>query len=276
LRIEAAVTTSSSPIAETRTDLLPDENAELARRLHHRQMIRRASIMLPIVAFIALLCVIMVPVGNHISTSWLLGMSGTTVNWEIDEDNWITGGESSVSFNPQSWHPRLNDKEVALLLRLHRVVSVSLSEIVVTDEGLAPLKALTHLKVLDLARLYQFRYPQWSAQKSLTDASLNPLLGLKHLESLSLAGNRITNHGLSLLTSLPSLTDLNLSCTDVGDEGIPHLLALKNLKTVNLGATLFTTEGLKKLRLANPNLEVINDVSETVEHEIKLMRMKKP
>ena len=68
-----------------------------ARRMHHRQIIRRGVITALIVAIVGLLTAVAVPVVHQLRESWLLEAAGFSVDWQIDEDNWMSGGVTNVS-----------------------------------------------------------------------------------------------------------------------------------------------------------------------------------
>jgi hypothetical protein len=245
-----------------------------ARRMHHRQIVRRGVITTLVVGFVGLLTAVAVPVVNQLRASWLLQASGYSVDWQIDEDNWMSGGVTNVNYKQRSWLAGSRDADLKILPRLLNLESLSLAESAVTEQGLASLRGLDHLKMLNLARLDQFRYG--SPVTGLNDAALVPIQGLTRLETLTLTGNRITDQGLALIARMPALENLDLDATDVTDAGLVHLQSLKKLKTLALGGTRVTPEGVQTLQKALPGLEISIDIDPEVERVVKQSRRENP
>jgi Leucine Rich repeats (2 copies) len=248
------------------------ERAQHARRMHHRQMIRRGLVALAILAIVGVFTAISFPVYRQLKTEWYLRGSGFRVDWNLDEQNWLTGGVTEVKYQESGWMPRSHDPELLILPTLLHVESLSLVECHVTEAGLSPLSQLGDLKTLNLARMNHFRYGV--SPTGLNDACLVPLQRLTRLETLSLAGNKITDQGLPLIAHLPNLESLDLTATEVTDAGLPCLEALKSLKSVSLGGTRVTAEGIKRLKDANPNLDIDLQIDPQAYHELKIMRKK--
>ena len=242
-----------------------------ARRMHHRQIIRRGVITALIVAIVGLLTALAVPVVNQLRASWLMQAAGFSVDWQIDEDNWMSGGVTNVNFKQlRSWPPSSHDPDLSLLPRLLNVESVGLSECAVTEQELASLRGLDHLRSLNLARLNHLRYG--SLDTGLSDACLIPIQGLSQLQTLTLSGNRITDEGLALIAGMPELESLDLDATDVTDAGLVHLQALKKLKSLSLGGTRVTPQGARALQSALPGLEVSFEIDPELERILKQSR----
>jgi uncharacterized protein (TIGR03067 family) len=86
------------------------------------------------------------------------------------------------------------------------------------------------------------------------DDALKNLKALKHLRELDLLGTGITDAGLKELRRLHKLQDLNLRFTNVTGAGLRELKNLKNLQTLSLPDRLTdgrTDEMLKALREVN-------------------------
>jgi hypothetical protein len=95
--------------------------------------------------------------------------------------------------------------------RADDVDEISLSGDGIADKDLLPLRGLTKLRVLTVART------------AVTDAGLAHLAGLKGLRHLYLAGTAVTDHGLEHLHGLTELRVLDLAKTRVTDAGIKRL-----------------------------------------------------
>jgi hypothetical protein len=98
------------------------------------------------------------------------------------------------------------------------VVEVNLANMEFTDAGLEHLKGMTHLERLVLRGT------------QVTDAGLAHLRGLTRLEQLDLGGTQVTDAGLDHLRALPQLRELNLTGTKVTDVGLEHLNDLPELQ----------------------------------------------
>jgi internalin A len=83
--------------------------------------------------------------------------------------------------------------------------------------------------------------------RTVTDAGLKELGGLKQLQALHLADTRISDAGLKLVAGLKNLRTLDLSDTEITDAGLKELAGLQQLQTLNLQYTKTTDAGLKQL-----------------------------
>ena len=92
--------------------------------------------------------------------------------------------------------------------------------------------------------------------KTLTDAGLKQLAGLKALKSLNLSGTKVTDAGLKHLAGLKALQKLDLEDTKVTDAGLKHLAGLKALRRLHLEDTTVTNAGISKLKRALPNCDI--------------------
>ena len=137
----------------------------------------------------------------------------------------------------------LDDDGLTHIARLYNLARLYLSR-PVTDAGLAQLKVLFRLRMLDLERA------------RITDAGLAHLVGLNGLEELDLTITRISDKGLEHLKGLTNLRELCLDRTQVTDAGLEHLMGLKNLRKLNLSSTKVTQAGIDRLRLARPELAI--------------------
>ncbi|GFR46192.1 hypothetical protein Agub_g7721, partial [Astrephomene gubernaculifera] len=108
----------------------------------------------------------------------------------------------------------------------HTLTRLNLTYTKVTDEGLAPLSALTALQHLSLD------------SGSLGDAALRPVAALPHLTSLDLFGCRVGEGGAALLAGSAALRGglRSLECCGGGvtDAAAAHLARLAALTCLNL------------------------------------------
>ena len=253
----------------------PVQRAEYARRMHHRQMIRRGLVTGVILAIVGLLTAISIPVYTQLSNQWVLRSAGFRVDWQLDEDNWMNGGVTSVTYKYRGGQLSSRDQlGFKALSRLLHVKSLSLAECDISEQDLSILGRLVELEELNLSRMDQYRH-QWGPL-GLSDACLVPVQGLTRLHVLSLSGNRITDQGLAMIAHLPSLEYLALDATEVGDGGLVHLEGMRSLKSVSLGATRMTPEGIKTLQAARPGLEIDLHVDPEIERAVKALRRKNP
>jgi len=101
-----------------------------------------------------------------------------------------------------------------------------------TDAELEHVKGLHHLEILDLTGT------------KITDAGLASLEGLTLLRNLELDGTRVTDAGMIHLARLPGLKFLALNSTVVSDAGLAHLKFVKTLEGLDLNGTRVTDAGL--------------------------------
>ena len=106
----------------------------------------------------------------------------------------------------------------------------------ITDAGLAPIRNLSRLEVLNF----------WVT--GVSDAGLETLSGLTRLRDLTLAATAITDLGLKRIGKLPRLECLNLSDTRVTDAGLGWLTGLWKLRHLDLRYTRVTADGVRTLQ----------------------------
>jgi len=115
----------------------------------------------------------------------------------------------------------------------------------VTDAGLEHLQGLRHLESVNLSKT------------RITGAGLVFLNKLTNLKRLDLSHTHVTDAGLRYLQGLTNLTELDLHGTQVTDAGLPYLKMLANLKDLDLYGTQVSFDGVKRLQQALPNCAVI-------------------
>jgi hypothetical protein len=255
------------------------ERLVFEHRLWRRDVFRRRVIMVVAVALATLVVAVALPVTRHLSAAWWLeGLSGAVL-WEIDETNWRQGGATTVELTAlQRSNLNFNDADLTHVRELHRVVSLNLAENDrITNKGLAALRGLDLLTDLNLERMDRYRNPH-SGRVSvpLTDACLVHAQTLPRLEVLTLAGNLITDKGLSQIATMRTLKTLDLEATEVTDAGLAYIEGMKGLESVNLGATRVTKQAVTQLQVARPDLRIELDTEPMVEESVKLAREKTP
>ncbi|HWB13878.1 MAG TPA: hypothetical protein VG826_31920 [Pirellulales bacterium] len=122
----------------------------------------------------------------------------------------------------------------------------------ISPATIAQINACEHLQQLALCG------------STVTDDTLELLVGLPSLTKLSLFGARITDEGVRHLGEFRSLRDLDLRMTDVTDDGLIALAGLRELVALDLGHTRVTPEGLAWLNERRPDLTasaITNDVT---------------
>jgi hypothetical protein len=261
------------PANDTPAAVNLDELEAHARKMHYRQMLRRGLVVVVVLAVLGVVTVISFPVYKQISTEWTLGGSGFRVDWDLNSDNWMTGGVTRVECKGGSYFwGHSHDPDLVTLSQLFHLESLKLKECDVSEEGLSALSGLRELKDLDLSRLNHLRYG--GGPTGLKDSGLIPVQGLTQLQILSLSGNRITDKGLDLIAHLPNLETLDIDATDVSDAGLVTLQTMKNLKAVRLGGTGVTPEGVKRLQEAIPGIDIDMQIDPVIAHELMNLRRK--
>ena len=109
-----------------------------------------------------------------------------------------------------------------------------------TDADLERLKWLTHLQFLGIGNT------------QITDAGLKHLKGLTQLHGLYLIGTPVTDAGLEQVAGFAQLQRLWLGETKITDAGLEHLKGLTHLEHLWLAGTKTTDAGLEHMkRLTN-------------------------
>lgn len=154
----------------------------------------------------------------------------------------------------------VTDAGLVHLSKIPKLSALGLSGPTFTDAGLVHLSKLPKLNTLVLSgtnfsdrsmaevgkldSLVHLTFPDGK----LTDKGLVHCEKLTKLESLRLRGNKgITDAGLVHLKRLDSLTTLDLSATNITDAGLKQLAGLTNLQFLTLNETRVTDAGLVHL-----------------------------
>lgn len=139
----------------------------------------------------------------------------------------------------------LNDADLAPLAAFRRLEYLYLPDRGITDRGVRHLLALKGLRTLSVG---------CSPDSTLSDEALEVIACMEDLESLSVAGSKISNLGLGLIGTLTHLTELRLGTNrPISDRGIEHLNRLTELKSLaflpNTVVPLKALSGLKLKKL---------------------------
>jgi Leucine-rich repeat (LRR) protein len=132
----------------------------------------------------------------------------------------------------------ITDADLEHIGRIGTLRKLNLANTKVTDAGIEHLKALQN--VVDL-NLYYAEY--------ITDIALAHLKGWKHLEILTLRGDRITSGAFEHIAQMTGLRSLDISFTEVDDDGFEQLSALTKLESLAMGGNRLSGTALSSLKL---------------------------
>ena len=91
---------------------------------------------------------------------------------------------------------------------------------------------------------------------AVSNADMEHLEGLPHLQRVDLGGTNVSDAQLEHLQGLSQLRLLLLGRTKVGDAGLEHLKGLTQLRSLWLIDTKVSDAGVKDLQKALPNLSI--------------------
>ena len=151
----------------------------------------------------------------------------------------------------------VTDDGLAHLTGLVGLYTLNLSSTRISDSGLAHLKGLVNCHTLSLA---------WT---QISDDGLRHLAGMKRLTTLDVRGTRIEGAGL---VHLPQLEELYLSETPLTTENLRHLSKMPGLRYVTLEKTLLDNTALLHLKKLPPDCQVTLDNSQLAAEAIKELR----
>jgi Leucine-rich repeat (LRR) protein len=171
--------------------------------------------------------------------------------WRAAHEIVQRGGRIGVPHDPKSASSAIEDLVSASDRNLH-VVVISLSGPNHTDENLAALSRLPHLKRLDLKEV---------DPDSITDTGFRHVSELTRLEYLDVSNLKISRQAVSYFANMKMLRVLRMANTRLNDDGLASLSALSSLEDLDISGTKVTPEGLSRLRplskLRRLNLEGI-------------------
>ncbi len=117
-----------------------------------------------------------------------------------------------LTFSAVSMRGKIDDAAFAKLAPvIPHLVSADLSATFITDKSVVMLGAAKNLRRLRLA------------ETAVTDAAIDPLLGLSALESLNFYGTKVTDAGILKLAAMPGLKRLYLWQTAVTPDAVKSL-----------------------------------------------------
>lgn len=154
---------------------------------------------------------------------------------------------------------QITDTGLVHLRGLKQLKNLSLDETQVTPAGLAQLEPLQSLESLRaylashlddesvkaVARMKSLR--RLTTHLDISDAGVEALATLPHLESMSLSGQKITDAAMVHVGRMKSLKSLELQAAPVSDAGLTELSQLKQLETLELSETRVTSRGIQHL-----------------------------
>jgi Leucine-rich repeat (LRR) protein len=134
--------------------------------------------------------------------------------------------------------PNHTDESLAALSRLPHLKRLDLKEVdpeSITDAGFQHVSDMTKLEYLDVSNL------------KISRQAVSHFANMKMLRVLRMANTRLNDDGLASLSGLSSLEDLDISGTKVTPEGLSKLRPLSRLRQLNLQGIAMTVEGLRYL-----------------------------
>ncbi|HEY9760811.1 MAG TPA: protein kinase [Oculatellaceae cyanobacterium] len=156
--------------------------------------------------------------------------------------------------------PRLTDEVVtAIIANQPYLQLLTLQNLDVSDDVLAPIDKLRYLKVLRLDNLDRMtgnglnKLPKSLESLALIKnhyippAEISAVANLQPLKTLILDASLVNDSALTKLTVLKNLTELNLDHCAVTDDTLSIIPKFKNLTTLSLRGTFISPPGLDKL-----------------------------
>ncbi len=184
----------------------------------------------------------------------------------------LVGGSFQVYEVRFDWgNPRVTDDGLAKLTSLRHLKRLNLGGIPITDKGIAHLADMGSLEGLFIdstrvgdgglkliGKLTQLK--ELTANSlAITDDGLAALKNLVELRRLWLMHTRIGDDGMKHLAGLTKLEILALHDTHVTDKGVEQLDKLVNLRELNLRKTNVTRDAVAKLAAALPKCRIESD-----------------
>ena len=177
-----------------------------------------------------------------------------------------TNDDLRIEYEPKVGNPLANGERTAQPTAKNSIASASSEPIEVDDKDRqAARAALSHggsltIRVSDQERsigsldalptaAFQLTHIRFVDQLELTDAGLEPFVGLQNLVEFNVRNApKVTDVGVAHLRNLPRLTNLSLFGTSVSDAGLAATKGLGALEVLVLGNTNVSDDGLVHLR----------------------------
>lgn len=194
----------------------------------------------------------------HIQASVYLNLTGCEANWSIDKESLKYGGRTEVCMMKgatQQSGPGDNDLEV--LSKLHRVESIDLHGMGITDHGVQLMARLTHLRTLHLGKISSRGGRNYGPD--ITTKGVAEIAGLQEVKELYLDGHKFDDEAFRLIGTMTSLETLDLSDTGMTDQQLLMLKVLKNLKVLNIERNRVTPSAVAALRRELPSIKELAD-----------------
>ena len=121
------------------------------------------------------------------------------------------------------------------IARATKLKSLAMRNTLITNEGIAELKHLKSLKIIDLR-----------VSPLLDDAAMISLAEMPQLRAVRLNAVNVTDKGVATLLKLPQLTELDVrNCRGVTQNGIEQLIEKKTLRTLKIGGSTINDQVLE-------------------------------
>ena len=131
--------------------------------------------------------------------------------------------------------PSISDALAPRIARHTALISLAMRNTLISDEGIAQLKPLKSLKIIDL-RLSPL----------VTDKSASVLASIESLKAVRVSGVNLTDTGLEALLKLPELSEVDVrNCRGVTQAGIQQLSVKQSLRTLKIGGLQIGDDVLK-------------------------------
>jgi len=116
-------------------------------------------------------------------------------------------------------------------------------------ELIALCNSITDEDLRQIAEIRQLRVLECLASPEVSDAGLQQVAQLVHLEILTVLGTKplVTDLGVGYLASLSNLRELQLPGTKVTDDAIPSILRLTKLERLDLSGSCIDDNGVASL-----------------------------
>lgn len=159
----------------------------------------------------------------------------------------------------------ISDESLGSLALCKTIKRIRVPRTKVSDAGLAYIKNLEQLELLDLTECEQ-----------ISDAGLAHLAGLTKLRILSLSGPRNTEVGMPHLSDMTKLKEFSLFRTRAGNAALATVARARDMTKIKLRDSAITTEGVVEHIGKFPNLIALelseNPIEDAALEEIGKLR----